>query len=249
MRKVLLLCMIALVGFLSCAEERGKAMPQYPDKKVGVVLSGSGVYDGAEIHEAVVTLLAIDKTGAEIIAMAPNIAQLHVVNHLTGEEAKGQTRNVLIESARIARGNIKDMKEVSAEDLDALIFPGGFGAAKNLCDFAIKGKDCSVNPEVERLIKEMYEAKKPIGFVCIAPALGARVLGEYNPTLTIGSDEATAEAIEAMGGTHVVRKVDEIAIDETNKVVSTPAYMLGPTISHVAAGIEKLVLKVLEMTK
>lgn len=249
MRGVLLLFMIALVGFLSCAEEAGRAMPQYPGKKVGVVLSGAGVYDGTEIHEAVITMLTLDKTGAEIIAMAPNIPQLHVVNHLTGEEAKGESRNVLIESARIARGEIKDMKDVSAEDLDALIFPGGFGAAKNLCDFAIKGKDCTVNPEVERLMKEMYEAKKPMGFVCIAPVLAAKVLGEYAPVLTIGSDENTAAAIEAMGGKHEVRKVDEIAVDETNKLVSTPAYMLGPTISHVATGVEKLVLKVLEMAQ
>lgn len=249
MRQVLPLLMIGLLGFLNCAEEGGKATPQYQDKKVGVVLSGCGVYDGAEIHEAVLTMLTIDKTGAQIICMAPDVAQLHVINHMSGEEVKGESRNVLTESARIARGNIKDIKEVSADDLDALIFPGGFGAAKNLCDFAIKGKDCTVNPEVERLIKEMHAVEKPMGFVCIAPALAAKVLGEHGPTLTIGSDEGTAAAIEAMGGKHVVRKVDEIAVCEANKVVSTPAYMLGPNISNVASGVEKLVLKVLELTK
>ena len=219
------------------------------DKRIGVVLSGCGVYDGSEIHEAVLTLLTLDRTEAQVICMAPNIPQHHVIDHLGGKEAKGEARHVLAEAARIARGEIKDMKEIRAANLDALIFPGGFGAAKNLCDFAVKGKDCAVNAEVERLIKEMHAARKPIGFICIAPVIAARVLGEHHPTLTIGSDEATAGAIEAMGGRHVARPVDEIAVDEENKIVSTPAYMLGPSISHVARGIEKLVHKVLELAE
>lgn len=249
MSKIIVCLSVALFVFLGCEQQGGQAMPQYADKKVGVVLSGCGVYDGAEIHEAVVTLLAISKTKANIICMAPDIAQLHVINHLKGEESTGESRNVLIESARIARGEIKDMKDIAIEDIDVLIFPGGFGAAKNLCDFAIKGKDCSVNLEVERLVKEMHAAKKPMGFVCIAPVIAAKVLGEYTPTLTIGSDEGTAAAIEAMGGKHVVRAVNEIAICEANKLVSTPAYMLGPGIVDVASGIELLVLKVLELSK
>lgn len=223
-------------------------MAEYADKKVGVVLSGCGVYDGAEIQEAVLTLLALDRAGAEIICLAPDIPQYHVVNHISGQEVAGKTRNVLVEAARIARGSIKDMKEARAADLDALILPGGFGAAKNLSDFAVKGHDCTVNQEVERLIKEMHAARKPLGFICIAPVIAAKVLGEHHPKLTIGSDEETSRAIEALGGEHVTRRVDEIEVDETNKVVSTPAYMLGPNISDVAKGIERLALKVLELS-
>ncbi|MCD6133333.1 MAG: isoprenoid biosynthesis glyoxalase ElbB [Deltaproteobacteria bacterium] len=213
-------------------------------KKVGVVLAGSGVMDGSEIHEATLTLYFLDRAGAEIVCMAPDVEQRDVVNHLKGEPSN-ETRNVLVEAARIARGNIKDIKEIKASDLDALIFPGGYGAAKNLCDFAIKGADCTVNPEVERLIKEMHEAGKPMGFICIAPVIAAKVLGAE---VTIGNDKDTAAAIEKMGGKHVVRNVDDIAVDEKNNVVSTPAYMLGPTISKVALGIEKLVNKVLELS-
>jgi enhancing lycopene biosynthesis protein 2 len=249
MDKVIVLFSIAIFFFLGCEQQGGLAMPQYADKKVGVVLSGCGVYDGSEIHEAVITLLAIGKTKANIICMAPDIAQLHVINHLKGEESAGESRNVLVESARIARGEIKDMKDITAEDIDVLIIPGGFGAAKNLCDFAVRGKDCTVNLEVERLIKEMHAQKKPMGFICIAPVIAAKVLGEYEPILTIGSDEATAAAIEAMGGKHVVRAVNEIAVCEKNKIVSTPAYMLGPGITDVASGIDLLVLKVLELSK
>jgi enhancing lycopene biosynthesis protein 2 len=249
MIRIITLLSIGIFLFLACEQQGEQAMPQYPGKKVGVVLSGCGVYDGAEVHEAVLTLLTLDKTKAQIICMAPDIAQLHVINHLKGEESAGESRNVLVEAARIARGDIKDIKSISSDDIDALIFPGGFGAAKNLCDFAVKGKDCTVNPEVERLIKEMHAAKKPMGFVCIAPVLAAKVLGEYGPTLTIGSDEGTAAAIEDMGGMHVVRAVNEIAVCEANKIVSTPAYMLGPGISDVAPGIELLVLKVLELSK
>lgn len=213
-------------------------------KKVGVVLAGSGVMDGSEIHEATLTLYFLDRAGAEIVCMAPDVEQRDVVNHLKGEPSN-ETRNVLVEAARIARGNIKDIKEIKASDLDALIFPGGYGAAKNLCDFAIKGADCTVNPEVERLIKEMHEAGKPMGFICIAPVIAAKVLGAE---VTIGNDKDTAAAIEKMGGKHVVKNVDDIALDEKNNVVSTPAYMLGPTISKVALGIEKLVNKVLELS-
>jgi len=216
--------------------------------KVGVVLSGCGVFDGAEIHEATLTLLFLDRAGAEIICMAPNVDQMDVVNHIKGEAA-GEKRNVLLESARIARGAIKDIMEVKAGDLDALIFPGGFGAAKNLCTFAVKGADCSVNPAVEKLIKEMHAAKKPIGFACIAPVIAAKVLGSFNPQLTIGNDKDTAEAIEKMGGKHMVSPVDNAVTDQKNKIVTTPAYMLGPTISKVALGMERLVNEVLKLVR
>ena len=218
--------------------------------KVGVVLSGCGVYDGAEIHESVITILALDRAGAEIVYMAPDIPQMHVIDHSKGEPAAGESRNVLVESARIARGNIGDIAGFKAADIDALIFPGGFGAAKNLCNFAVKGADCDVNPEVTRLVKEMHAASKPIGFICIAPAMAARIFGSAGVSgvkLTIGNDEGTAGAIEAMGCTHVDCAVDGFVVDEANKVVTTPAYMLAGRISEAAAGIERLVAKVLEM--
>ncbi|MCX5846675.1 MAG: isoprenoid biosynthesis glyoxalase ElbB [Deltaproteobacteria bacterium] len=214
--------------------------------RVGVVLSGCGVYDGAEIHEATLTLFFLDRAGAEIICMAPNVDQMDVVNHIKGE-AIGEKRNVLVEASRIARGVIKDIKDVKAGDIDALVFPGGFGAAKNLCNFAVKGADCTVNPGVEKLIKEMHSAKKPIGFICIAPVIAAKVLGSFNPQLTIGNDKGTAEAIEKMGGKHVVSPVENAVVDQKNKIVTTPAYMLGPTISKVALGIEKVINEVLKL--
>ena len=214
--------------------------------RVGVVLSGCGVYDGAEIHESALTLFFLDRAGTQIICMAPDVDQMDVINHMKGA-AGSEKRNVLIESSRIARGDIRDIKDVKAAELDALVFPGGFGAAKNLCTFAVKGADCTVNADVERLIKEMHSAKKPIGFVCIAPVIAAKVLGSFKPELTIGSDKDTAQAIEKMGGKHVVASVDKTVVDRKNKIVSTPAYMLGPTISQVALGIEKLIQEVLGM--
>jgi enhancing lycopene biosynthesis protein 2 len=214
--------------------------------RVGVVLSGCGVFDGAEIHESALTLFFLDRAGAQIICMAPDVDQMDVINHMKGEAA-GEKRNVLVESSRIARGDIKDIKDVKAADLDALVFPGGFGAAKNLCSFAVKGADCTVNADVRRLVKEMHSSKKPIGFICIAPVIAAKVLGSFKPQLTIGNDKDTAEAIEKMGGKHVVSTVDNIVVDQTNKIVTTPAYMLGPTISKVALGIEKLIKEILKM--
>ncbi len=218
-------------------------------KKIGVVLSGCGVYDGSEIHEAVITLLAIDRAGAEAVCMAPDIEQMHVMNHLTGEPTQGEKRNVLVESARIARGKIRNIKEVKAAELDALIFPGGFGAAKNLCDFAVKGPACDIHPEVARLVREVVQAKKPLGAVCIAPALVSKVLGDDNLThkLTIGTDQDTAKALEAMGSTHEACPVREFVVDRQNKLVSTPAYMLAGRIREAADGIEKTVKALLEM--
>jgi len=216
--------------------------------KVGVLLSGCGVFDGAEIHEAVLTLLALDRAGAEIVCMAPNVDQAHVINHLT-QEVTAETRNVLVESARIARGEIKDLKDVQAGDLDALIMPGGFGAAKNLSDFAFKGPQATVHPEVKRLLTDLAAAGKPIGAICIAPATLTKALADRKPEVTIGTDAGTASAIEAMGGRHKSCSVDMIHLDAGNKLVSTPAYMLGPGIKEVAQGIEKLVARVVELAK
>ena len=219
-------------------------------KKVGVLLSGCGVNDGAEIHESVITMLALDRAGVEMILMAPNIDQMHVVNHYTGQEMD-EYRNVLVESSRIARGNIKDMAEISANDMDALIIPGGFGVAKNLCDYAMAGPDCSINPDVYRLISELKLLNKPIGAICIAPAMMAKILGELDESanMTIGSDETTSKDIEAMGSIHVECKVSEMVVDEGKNLVTTPAYMEAKTIKDAADGIEKLVKQVLSMIK
>jgi enhancing lycopene biosynthesis protein 2 len=215
-------------------------------KKVAVILSGSGVYDGAEIHESVITLLRLDQRGAQVQCFAPNIAQLHVINHLTGEEMP-ETRNVLVESARIARGNIKDIREADVDDFDALIVPGGFGAAKNLSNFAVEGAGCIVQPEVLALAEAFAEAGKPVGLMCISPALAAKIYGP-GVTCTIGNDADTATAMNKMGATHEDCAVTEIIEDKARKLVTTPAYMLAQNISEAASGINKLVDRVLELT-
>ncbi|MFJ2358610.1 isoprenoid biosynthesis glyoxalase ElbB [Pseudomonas fluorescens] len=215
-------------------------------KKVAVILSGSGVYDGAEIHESVITLLRLDQRGAQVQCFAPNIAQLHVINHLTGEEMP-ETRNVLVESARIARGNIKDIREANVEDFDALIVPGGFGAAKNLSNFAVEGAGCSVQPQVLELAEAFAEAGKPVGLMCISPALAAKIYGP-GVTCTIGNDADTATAMNKMGATHEDCAVTDIIEDKARKLVTTPAYMLAQNISEAASGINKLVDRVLELT-
>lgn len=216
-------------------------------KKIGVLLSGCGVYDGSEIHEAVLTLLAIDRGGAEAVCMAPDVDQMHVINHFSGQVAD-EKRNVLVESARIARGQIKDIAAVTATDIDAVILPGGFGAAKNLSDFAVKGDKAQTHPQVKRLLAEMHAAAKPIGAICIAPAVLAQVLGAKRPALTIGNDAGTAAAMQAMGASHVTCTVDAVHVDAANRLVTTPAYMLGPGIKEVAVGITKLVDQILAMT-
>ena len=216
--------------------------------RVGVVLSGCGVNDGAEIHESVITMLALDRAGADMVFMAPNIDQLHVINHYTGSEMD-ESRNVLMESARIARGKIRDMAEVHASDVDALIFPGGFGVAKNLCDYAMAGTDCSVNPDVKRLATDVHKAGKPIGIICIAPAMFAKIMQGAGDSveMTIGTDKQTSSDINSMGSNHVSCLVEDIVVDKNNKIVSTPAYMLAQRISEAAEGIEKLIKEVLMM--
>jgi enhancing lycopene biosynthesis protein 2 len=216
-------------------------------KRVGVILAGSGYLDGAEIQEATLTLLFLDRKGAKVTVMAPDVPQMHVVDHQKGAPVQGEQRNVLAEAARISRGNVQDIARVKGADLDALILPGGFGAAKNLCTFAVDGAKLKVNPDVERLVREMASAHKPVGFICISPVIAAKVLGDRKPRLTIGDDPDTAAAVQSLGAVHVNRAVDQIEVDEKNKVVSTPAYMLGPSIGPVSSGIEKLVSAVLEM--
>lgn len=213
--------------------------------KVAVILSGCGVYDGAEIYESVLTLLALEQEGCQYQCFAPNITQAHVINHLTGE-VMSETRNVLVEAARIVRGNIHDLSTANAAEFDALILPGGYGAAKNLSDFAFKGAECSVQPEVLAFCKAMVAQNKPLGFICIAPAIIPHVYGE-GAKVTIGTDTGTAAAIEQMGGQHVSCPVDDCVIDEAHKVVSTPAYMLAGNIAEAASGISKLVKAVVRL--
>ncbi|MFA7430774.1 MAG: isoprenoid biosynthesis glyoxalase ElbB [Rhodospirillaceae bacterium] len=213
--------------------------------KVAVVLSGCGVYDGSEIHEAVLTMLAIVRKGGTYQCFAPNIPQNHVINHLTGQEDHGATRNVLIEAARIARGNIKDLREFRAAEYDAIMFPGGFGAAKNLCTFALDGPECHVNSDVERAIREVHDAGKPIGALCISPALITRVLGDV--TVTIGDAADVAAGIESMGGTHKAATHGQVVMDRKALVASTPCYMLDATIDQIATGAENVVDAVFSM--
>ena len=211
---------------------------------VGVILSGCGFLDGAEVNEAVLTLLALDRAGVDVVIMAPNINQLHVVNHLTGEPVRGESRNVLVEAARIARGKAVDVAGVEAASLDALVLPGGYGAAKNLSDFAVKGTEAWVNPDVARLVRDVYQAGKWICAVCIAPVVVAKVLGEAgvkNAELTLGMDPADAQSMRSLGATHVACPVKEFRVDERNRLISTPAYMAKARLSEVAEGIDKAI--------
>ncbi|MFW5773399.1 MAG: isoprenoid biosynthesis glyoxalase ElbB [Tangfeifania sp.] len=213
-------------------------------KKIAVVLAGNGVYDGAEIHESTLTLLAIARKGAKYQCFAPDVEQAHVVNHITGKEMD-EKRNVLVEAARIARGDIKPLSEYKAEDYDAIVFPGGFGAAKNLCTFAFDGIDCKVNPDVEAAVRSTVVAEKPVGALCISPVILTKILGDVK--VTIGQDEGTAEAVEKMGGVHENTTHGEIVIDEKYKVITTPCYMLDSTIDQIADGAERVVDKIFEM--
>jgi enhancing lycopene biosynthesis protein 2 len=218
-------------------------------KRVGVVLSGCGVYDGAEIHESVCTLLALDREGAEIICMAPDKDQAHVVNHQKGEPDEGARRSVLEESARIARGPVLPLAGVSADQIDALVLPGGFGAAKNLCSYAFQGEACDVDPDLKRLLLDCADAGKPIGAACIAPAAVAKAFegSGRSLTLTIGNDPDTAAALEKWGASHRNAGPEETVVDEANKVVSTPAYMVAQRIGEVDKGISMMVREVLKL--
>jgi enhancing lycopene biosynthesis protein 2 len=212
-------------------------------KKFAVVLAGCGVYDGAEIHEATLSMYQIKKQGADYEIFAPDIDQHHVVNHLTGDEMK-EKRNVLVESARIARGKIKPLADFKADDFDAILFPGGFGVAKNLCTFAFDGPDCKVNNDTEKAIKAMHKAGKPIGALCISPVIVAKILGDVE--LTIGKDKDTATAVEKMGASHKPTSHGEVIIDARNNVYTTPCYMLDANIIQIGEGAENIVRAILK---
>lgn len=213
-------------------------------KKFAVLLSGCGVFDGAEIHEATLSLLAIVKQGGSYEIFAPDINQHHVINHITGEEME-ETRNVLVESARIARGQIRNLKQFNPASFDGLLLPGGFGAAKNLSTWAFEGADSSVLPEVEEAITEMHALKKPVGALCISPVILAKVLGKVH--LTIGNDESTIDAMESLGAKHVYTTHGEVVVDPDYNLVTTPCYMLDATIDQIAVGASNLVDAMLKL--
>jgi enhancing lycopene biosynthesis protein 2 len=217
-------------------------------KNIAIILSGCGVYDGSEIQEAVLTMLAIAQQGATYRCFAPNIAQHHVINHLTGEVNKSESRNVLVEAARIGRGDVEDLTELYEKEFDAIIFVGGFGVAKNLSTFALDNDNYTVNEQVLTVAKAFAYVEKPAGFMCIAAAL----LPMIYPTGvkgTIGKDNDTAKLISAKGLLHIDCDVNDVVVDEAYKIVTTPAYMLAESITEAAAGINKLVKYVLAFSK
>lgn len=225
-------------------------------KRIGVLLSGCGVYDGAEIQESVFTLLAIDQNGGKAVCVAPNIAQHHVVNHITGEEMP-ETRNVLTESARIARGNIQDLAKVTANDFDALVIPGGFGDAKNLTKWAFSGASGEINSEVQRIIIEMLEAKKPIVGLCMGPTIIAKALeGKLtNSFVTVGNvtekspydiEEVQGE-VKKLGFDTKENSITEITIDKENKIITAPCYMMEVSIAQVYANAKQAIDKLFEL--
>jgi len=205
------------------------------------------VYDGGEVHESVLVLLELDRANAQAVCAAPDIEQHQVTNHLTRQPVPGERRNVLVESARIARGHIVPLRQLRVADVDAIILPGGLGAAQNLSDFALGGSPFAVHPDVARVLQEAHRAGKPLGFVCIAPAIAARLFGPEKVKLTIGDDDATAARLESLGAQHVRCAVHDVVVDRTLKIASTPAYMLASRITEVEAGVNKLVRSVLEM--
>lgn len=217
--------------------------------RIGVLLSGCGVRDGAEIQEAVLTLLALDRTGVDVVCMAPDKDQLDVVDHRSGKSIP-QQRNVLSESARIARGDIKNVREVAADDLDGVMIPGGTGAIKSLCTFATERDQCTVDPDVAKLLKEIHEAKKPIAALCIAPTILAALFGrEHSPELTVGKDREMADVLERMGARHVSVEPTQVVVDTENRFVTTPCYMTAHRIGEIAIGAEKAVNALLALVE
>jgi len=222
--------------------------------KIAVILSGCGVYDGTEVHEASAALAALSRAGAEVTMFAPDKDQAHVVDHTKGAEME-QTRNVLLESARIARGAVKPLSELTADDADAAVFPGGFGAAKNLSDFGFKGADMTVDPEVSRIISSFHAAGKPLALCCIAPILAAKVLGDCGPTLTLGNCgsednwpyQGAIEAAKSFGANMELKEVEEVCVDVVNKIVTTPAFMYNGQFHQIQDGVSAMVKELLEM--
>ena len=214
-------------------------------KKFAVILAGCGNRDGAEIHESVMTLYAIASAGCTYEIFAPDVNQYHVINHFTGQPST-ETRNVLVESARIARGKIRPLSEFNAQNFDILMFAGGFGVAKNLCTYAFDGADCTVNPEVEKAVTSMFSSGKPIGALCISPVILAKILPGVS--ITMGQDQSAIQNVKAMGAVHRTTHAREIVIDRDNKVVTSPCYMLDSSIVDIAEGAINAVNALIELT-
>jgi enhancing lycopene biosynthesis protein 2 len=217
-------------------------------KKIAVILSGCGVFDGAEIHEAVLTLLALEKAGAQAICAAPNVDQREVVDHITGKPQPDEFRNVYEESARIARGQIFKLSELKLSEIDALVFIGGFGVAKNLSSFASDGAEFDIDPMIRNLIEDAHEQGKPQGFMCIAPVLAAAVLGSKKVQLTVGNNPEVAAKLESRGASLCPCAVDAVVVDSTNRIISTPAYMDAKNLLQVEAGINNLVKALIKLS-
>jgi enhancing lycopene biosynthesis protein 2 len=224
--------------------------------RIGVLLSGNGVYDGSEIHESVFTLLAIDENKGEAVCMAPNIEQHHVVNHISGDEMP-EKRNVMVEAARIARGAILDLADMNADKLDALVIPGGFGAAKNLTKWAFSGPDGEINAEVKRIINEFVQAKKTIVGLCMGPTVIAKALqgAGLEERLTVGSTEekspyeiaAISQGMEKTGAVAEMKTIREIAVDHKNRIITAPCYMMEGSITDVRDNIKQAIDELFEM--
>lgn len=216
------------------------------NKRVAVILSGSGVYDGAELHESVLCLLALDRVGADVTVLAPNKEQAHVINHQEGSPAEGTVRHVMEESARIARGPVTALDQAKASDFDAVLMPGGFGAAKNLCTWAFDGAACTVDPDVERFLKAVHQQGSWIGACCIAPVILAKIFGDQGVEVTIGQGDAEHAEVEKTGATHIKMNVNGVHRDSARRVITTPAYMEAQRISELPTGINELVRQLIE---
>ena len=215
-------------------------------KRVAVILSGSGVYDGAELHESVLCLLALDRVGADVTILAPNKEQAHVINHQEGAPAEGTVRHVMEESARIARGPVTALDQAQASDFDAVLMPGGFGAAKNLCTWAFDGAACMVDPDVEHFLKAVHQQGSWIGACCIAPVILAKIFGDQGVEVTIGQGDAEHAEVEKTGATHIKMNVNGVHRDSARRVITTPAYMEAQRISELPTGINELVRQLIE---
>lgn len=215
-------------------------------KRVAVILSGCGVHDGSEPHETTLTLLRLDQLGIGYRCFAPDIEQRQSINHLTDEPMPEEARNVLVESARLVRGEVASLETLDPGEYDGLVLPGGFGVARNLSDFAEAGSDMSVLPLLRDKVMPFFESGKPIGLMCIAPVLVPRLLGQAIP-ITVGQDAGVAGAISSMGGLHKSCSVEDVVIDREHRVITTPAFMLTDRISEAAKGIFKLVDKLVDM--
>ena len=212
-------------------------------KKFAIIISGCGNLDGAEIHETLMTMLAIDKRGYEYEMFAPDIEQYHVINHIT-KKVMSEKRNVMIEAARIARGNIKDINKFSIKNFDAVVFPGGYGVAKNLFSYALDGVHAKVLPQIEKIIKDTHASGKPIGALCISSVLIAKILG--NITVTIGQNQTTADDINKMGANHINAMQTDVVSDRINKIFTTLCYMLDASVSDIAEGVDNLIEAMLQ---